>query len=235
MRRHHHTSTALAVLGIAFGLILAAGAARADGKPAQAAHSPFLVAQLGGGLLQGPPPEKGAPVFGAQPQQPQKAAPKAEQPTMSKEEAEKLAAKEHAALLTESRYPNATSCGTCHPREFCAVVRLAAFLRPAQPALHGAAELHQRQRQRHQRRFLHPLPQPDRHDPGGGDRHLQPGAAAVLARGHHLRGLPPHGDELQQGVGPRGPDDGRPDRAGQRADGRRGASSAFSPIPRPIA
>ncbi len=120
MRRQHHTSTVLAVLGIAFGLILTAGPVRADGARAQTQGSPFLVAQLGGGLLQGPPPSKGAPVFGAQPQQQPGAAQPAQpaQPAMSKEEAEKLAAKEHAALLTESRYPNATSCGTCHPREF---------------------------------------------------------------------------------------------------------------------
>ena len=28
------------------------------------------------------------------------------------------AAKEHAALFTESKYPSATTCGTCHPRHF---------------------------------------------------------------------------------------------------------------------
>jgi Cytochrome c554 and c-prime len=120
VRRHHQTSTVLAVLGIAFGLCLAgiAPAARADGPRAATPKSPFLVAQLGGGLLQGGPPAKGAPVFGAPGTQQPGAQKKPEEPAMSKEEAEKIAAREHAALLTESRYPNATSCGTCHPTEF---------------------------------------------------------------------------------------------------------------------
>ena len=43
---------------------------------------------------------------------------KADAPAADAKGASEAAAKEHAALFTESRYPSATTCGTCHPRHF---------------------------------------------------------------------------------------------------------------------
>ncbi len=46
---------------------------------------------------------------------------KSDKPELAKEKSEEVpvsAAAEHEQLFTESRYPSATTCGTCHPRHF---------------------------------------------------------------------------------------------------------------------
>ncbi|HER26525.1 MAG TPA: hypothetical protein ENI69_05395, partial [Rhodospirillales bacterium] len=37
---------------------------------------------------------------------------------MAQAEAEKTASEAHDALFTESKFPSATTCGTCHPKQF---------------------------------------------------------------------------------------------------------------------
>jgi cytochrome c553 len=67
-------------------------------------------------LLLGPDPMKKGGGDLLLDQTPVKKAPA--KPAMPEKKAATDAAKQHAALFTESRFPSATTCGTCHPRHF---------------------------------------------------------------------------------------------------------------------
>ena len=63
--------------------------------------------------------EGGAPVEGMVPEQrPEEPAPAAEVPGEAEGEAVSDSERAHEALFSESRYPSATTCKTCHPRHF---------------------------------------------------------------------------------------------------------------------
>jgi Cytochrome c554 and c-prime len=102
------------------------GQATAADPAALPADGPLLLAQLGGGLLQGgAPADGGGQVFTGQPAKPAErkpaearpAAPGAAPATKAAEAQDKGNAA-HKALYGENQFPSAVQCGECHPKQF---------------------------------------------------------------------------------------------------------------------
>ena len=105
-----------------FALLIATAPAIAADSAPRLADGPLFLAQLGGGLLGGPPAEGGnAPVFTGQPPAPTAAPAPAPVAAPAPAAADKAAMKgdaAHTALYTEKDFPSAVQCGECHPKQF---------------------------------------------------------------------------------------------------------------------
>ena len=127
----------------------------------------------------------------------------------------------HAACFEDDPFPSAKKCAKCHEghfREWSVSPHAYAQL---SPVFNAMLEHHRQADQRHQRRLLHSLSHADRHGAPRADQHQPNGPAAELARGRHLRRLPPHQPAVGQDQFAPVHRAGQPQRASLRTAGKR--------------